>query len=193
MPASDADRAAGIGRLTQSEIFRAGVSGTRPLIPTRWDDLVAAARRRLSADAWAYLAGSSGNEATAAANAAAFDRHRIVPRVLRDVAGRDLSIELFGQRLPTPLIAAPVGVLELAHRSADLAIARAAAGLGIPTVLSNQASIPMELVAAATSEVEPPGPLWFQLYWSSSDDLVESLLHRAEAIGAQALVVTLDT
>jgi lactate 2-monooxygenase len=184
---------AGIGRATQSDVFRAGVSGIRPRIPVRFDELVAAARRRLSDDAWAYLAGSAGTEATAAANAAAFDRHRIVPRVLRDTTGRDLSVELLGRRLPTPLIAAPVGVLELAHRDADLAIARAAGGYGIPTVLSNQASIAMETVAGDPARAAAGGPLWFQLYWSSSDELVESLLHRAEAIGAEALVVTLDT
>jgi len=191
MAASDVDRAAGIGRRTQSEIFRAGVSGDRPRIPVRWPDLVEAARRRLGDDAWAYLAGASGTEATAAANAAAFDRHRVVPRVLRDTSARDLGVQLLGRRYPTPLLAAPVGVLELAHRDADLAIARAAAAFGIPTVLSNQASIPMETVA--TDRARGTGPLWFQLYWSSDDELVESLLRRAEAIGAEALVVTLDT
>lgn len=186
--------APGVGRRTQSEIFRAGVSGIRPRIPTRWDALVEQARRRLPDDAWAYLAGSSGTEATAAANAAAFDRYRIVPRMLVDTTGRDLSIELLGTRLPTPLVIAPVGVLELAHRDADLAIARAAAGFGIPTVLSNQASTPMERVAADPERTRRGGgPLWFQLYWSSCDELVESLVHRAEAIGATALVVTLDT
>ncbi|HXR43720.1 MAG TPA: alpha-hydroxy-acid oxidizing protein [Pseudolysinimonas sp.] len=186
---TEVDRGAGIGRLTQSGIFRAGVSGHRPLIPTRWQELVSTARRHVSPDAWAYLAGSSGTESTAQANVAAFERWRIVPRVLRDVSGRDLSIELFGRRLPTPLLAAPVGVLELAHRDADLAIARAAASLGIPAILSNQASIPMERVAAEGGG----GPLWFQLYWSTSDELVESLIARAERIGAQAIVVTLDT
>jgi isopentenyl diphosphate isomerase/L-lactate dehydrogenase-like FMN-dependent dehydrogenase len=191
MAASDVDRAAGIGRRTQSEIFRAGVSGDRPRIPVRWTELVGAARRRLGDDAWAYLAGASGTEATAAANAAAFDRHRIVPRVLRDTSARDLGIELLGRRYPTPLLAAPVGVLELAHRDADLAIARAAAAFGIPAVLSNQASIPMETVAA--DPARGTAPLWFQLYWSSDDELVESLVRRAEGIGAEALVVTLDT
>ena len=191
---TDTDRTTGIGRRTQSDIFRAGVSGIRPRIPTSWSALVAEARRRLPADAWAYLAGSSGTEATASANAAAFDRYRIVPRMLVDTTARDLSIELLGTHLPTPLVIAPVGVLELAHRDADLAIARAAAGFGIPTVLSSQASIAMERVAADPERARRGGgPLWFQLYWSSSDELVESLVHRAEAIGATALVVTLDT
>ena len=109
--------------------------------------------------------------------------------MLRDVSDRDLGVSLFGHSYPTPLLAAPVGVLELVDDDADLAIARAAAGLGIPAVLSSQASVPMERVAAEGGG----GPLWFQLYWSTSDELVESFVGRAETIGAQAIVVTLDT
>lgn len=186
---SAVDRAVGFGRTAQSEVYRAGASGVRPAVPTRWDDLVAGARRSMSSDAWAYIAGSSGREATADANVTAFDRRHILPRVLRDVADRDLSVELFGHRYPAPVIAAPIGVLELVHRDADLAIARAAASLGLPAVLSSQASLPMERVAAEGGG----GPLWFQLYWSRDDQLVESLVARAERLGAQAIVVTLDT
>lgn len=186
---TELDRAMGPGRATQAAIYRAGVTGRLPRIPTRWPELVAKAERAMSAEAWAYVHGSAGSELTAEANTDAFEAWRIVPRVLRDVTNRDLGIELFGQRYPTPLIAAPVGVLELVDDDADLGIARAAASLGIPAVLSTQASIPMERVAAEGGG----GPLWYQLYWSSNDDLVESLVARAEAIGAQAIEVTLDT
>ena len=185
----DTDRSMGFGRQTQSAIYRAGASGRGPKIPVRWPDLVARAERAMSAEAWAYVHGSSGLESTAEANADAFDAWRIVPRVLRDVSDRDLGVTLFGHSYPTPLLAAPVGVLELVDDDADLAIARAAAGLGIPAVLSSQASVPMERVAAEGGG----GPLWFQLYWSTSDELVESFVGRAEKIGAQAIVVTLDT
>ncbi|MBN9606785.1 MAG: alpha-hydroxy-acid oxidizing protein [Actinomycetales bacterium] len=186
---SDVDRSMGIGRLTQSEIFRDGASGRRPRVPASWEALEDAARNAMTPEAWAYVAGSAGRESTADANRTAFARHRILPRILRDVTDRDLGIELFGHRYPAPLLAAPVGVLELVHPDADLAIARAAAALGLPAVLSNQASIPMETVAAKGGR----GPLWFQLYWSKSDELVASLLARAEAAGAHAIVVTLDT
>lgn len=179
----------GIGRETQSAVFRAGASGATPKIPARWSELVTRAQRSMSDEAWAYVHGSAGLESTAAANADAFEAWRIVPRVLRDVSGRDLGITLFGHDYPTPLLTAPIGVLELVDPDADLAIARAAASLGIPAIQSNQASVPMERVAAEGGG----GPLWFQLYWSSSDELVESLIARAEAIGAHALVVTLDT
>ena len=109
--------------------------------------------------------------------------------MLRDASTRDLSVELFGRRLASPFLLAPIGVLEMAHREADLAVARAAAGEGIPMILSSQASVPMEQCAAAMGEA----PRWFQLYWSTSDELVESFVRRAEACGAEAIVLTLDT
>ena len=179
----------GFGRRTQTSIFRAGASGAEPRIPTSWQALVSRAERAMSAEAWAYVHGSSGTESTAEANAEAFEQWRIVPRVLRDVSERDLGVTLFGHHYPTPLLASPVGVLELVDPDADLAVARAASSLGIPAILSNQASIPMERVFAKGGD----GPKWFQLYWSTSDELVESLVSRAEKLGAQAIVVTLDT
>ena len=122
-------------------------------------------------------------------NRAAFARHRIVPRMLRGVERPDASVELFGRRLESPFLLAPVGVLELAHREADVAVARAARATGVPMVFSNQASRPMEECAEALGD----SPRWFQLYWSASDELVESLVGRAEACGCEAIVLTLDT
>lgn len=179
----------GFGRRTQTSIFRAGASGAQPRIPTGWHALVSRAERAMSAEAWAYVHGSSGTESTAEANAEAFEQWRIVPRVLRDVSERELGVSLFGHDYPTPLLASPVGVLELVDPDADLGIARAASSLGVPAILSNQASIPMERVFAEGGD----GPKWFQLYWSTSNELVESLVSRAERLGAQAIVVTLDT
>ncbi len=180
---------AGFGRETQSTIYRDGASGRRPAVPTGARALCDAAHAVMSPEAWAYVAGSSGSESSADANRAALDGWRILPRVLRNVAVRDLGIELFGHRYPSPVIAAPVGALGLVRRDADLAVARATAQLGIPYVFSNQASASMEDTAAVMGDA----PRWFQLYWSSSDDLVTSLLRRAEASGAQAIVITLDT
>ncbi|MEV8214837.1 alpha-hydroxy-acid oxidizing protein [Leifsonia sp. NPDC077715] len=181
------------GRDAQSEIYRAGVSGRRPRIPVGFRQLERAAQRRMSRAAFAYIAGSAGLERTARANLDAFAGHRIVPRVLRDVSARDLSIDLFGVRRPTPLLLAPIGVLELARRGGDAAAARAAASLGVPVTLSTQASQPMEEVAASMDAVAPGASRWFQLYWSSSRDLVASLVARAERSGCEAIVVTLDT
>jgi len=181
--------ARGISRRTQSEIYRAGISGSKPAVPIDSGALEVAARKALSAEAFAYIAGGAGAERTVAANRAAFDRWQVWPRPLRDVSTRDLSIDFLGRRRPTPLLLAPLGVMEMAHTDADLAVARAAASHGVPYTLSNQASFPMEEVAAEA----PDGARLFQLYWSASDDLNASLLRRAEAAGCEAIVVTLDT
>lgn len=180
---------ADIGRKRQRAIYVAGVGGGRPVVPVGQAELATNAQGAMSPEAWAYVAGGAGREATIDANRAAFDRWQIVPRVLRNVESRDLSISLFGKKLPSPLLLSPIGVLGLVHREADLAVARAAAACGVPFIFSNQASVPMETCAAAMGA----GPRWFQLYWSRSDDLVASLVRRAEACGCDAIVLTLDT
>jgi isopentenyl diphosphate isomerase/L-lactate dehydrogenase-like FMN-dependent dehydrogenase len=180
---------AGAGRRRQNEVYRAGVYGHSPRVPTAVRQLQARAKQALNARAYAYVAGGAGDEVTQRANRAAFDRWAVVPRVLRDVSSRDTSVELFGRRLPGPLLLAPVGALELVHPEADLAVARAAAATGVPMVFSNQGSRSMEECAAVMGD----SPRWFQLYWSTSDELVESLLARAEKSGCDAIVVTLDT
>jgi lactate 2-monooxygenase len=177
------------GLQRQTAIYLRGVSGIRPRVPLDAEKLEAKARRAMSREAFAYVAAGAGNEDTVRANRAAFRRWRIVPRMLRDVSERDTTVELFGHRLPGPFLIAPVGVLELAHREADRAVARAARSEGVPMIFSNQASAPMETCA----ELLGDGPRWFQLYWSRSDELVESFVRRAEACGCSAIVVTLDT
>jgi lactate 2-monooxygenase len=179
----------GPGPLRLFEIYLQGVMGTKPLVPIAFAELEAQAREKLSPEAYAYIACGAGFEHTVEENDAAFDRWRIVPRMLRDVAQRDLSIELFGRKLNSPLLIAPIGVQELAHADADLATAKAAAAERVPMIFSNQASVPMETIAAAMRDQ----PRWFQLYWSKSDDLVASLVKRAEACGCEAIAVTLDT
>ena len=173
----------------QTEIYLGGVSGVRPQVPLDAGRLRARAEQTMPRDSFAYIAAGAGNETTLRANRAAFGRRRIVPRMLRDVSERDTSVELFGRRLHSPFLLAPIGVLELAHRDADLAVARAARATGVPMIFSNQASTPMEACAEALGD----SPHWFQLYWSSSDELVESFVARAEACGCEAIVVTLDT
>jgi isopentenyl diphosphate isomerase/L-lactate dehydrogenase-like FMN-dependent dehydrogenase len=179
----------GPGRGRQTKVFVEGVGGKRPTVPVDPGRLAERAREVMTPAAWAYVAGGAGSESTDRANRDAFDRWRIVPRMLRDVAVRDLSIELFGDRLPAPIVLSPIGVLEMAHRRADRAVARAAAEAGVPMVFSNQASVAMEDCAAVMGD----SPRWFQLYWSTSDTLVASFLERAERCGCRALVLTLDT
>lgn len=183
----------GPGRTRQNEIYMQGIHGRRPRVPTDHGALEAAAKASMSERAWAYIAGGAGEGSTMSANRAALDRWAIVPRVLRDVSSRTLEVELFGTRLPAPVLFSPVGAGALAMRDADVHIGHAAAELGVPYIFSNQGSAAMEAVAAEMDRVQPGAPRWFQLYWSTDDDLVDSLLQRAERMGANAVAVTLDT
>jgi len=183
------DLVASIGREVQGARYRAGLFGRRPVVPTSPTALAEAARRRMRPEAWAYVAGGAGQQRTVAANTEAFARRRLVPRMLVDVEQRDLSITLLGRTLPAPILLAPIGVLEMAHPEAERAVASAARALGVPMVLSTQASVPMEEVAARLGDT----PRLYQLYWSRDEDVVASFLRRAEAIGSDAIVVTLDT
>ncbi|GLW27323.1 alpha-hydroxy-acid oxidizing protein [Actinoplanes regularis] len=178
---------AGLAR--QSTVYRAGTLGRRPAVPTDFAELERRAKRASSAEAWAYVAGGAGEGRTMRHNREAFDRWAIVPRMAAGAAGRDLSIELLGTRLPSALLLAPVGAGALMGRDSDLAIAAGAAATGTPYIFSNQGCNPMEETAAAMGDT----PRWFQLYWSKDERLVDSLIARAERIGAGALVVTLDT
>ena len=180
---------AGLGDV-QNSIYLGGLSGARPPVPTAPGALREAARRALAPEAFDYLDGAAGTERTAAANAAAFDRHRIVPRMLSGRAERDLSVTVAGAQLPVPVLAAPVGVLGIVHPDGELAVARACAALGVTMVLSTQSSTPMEQVASAAGA---GASRWYQLYWPNVPELADSLIARAEAAGYTALVVTLDT
>ncbi len=178
---------AGLSR--QSMIYRAGVLGRRPVVPADFAELERRAKRASSAEAWAYVAGGAGEGRTMRRNRAAFDRWAIVPRMAAGAVDRDLSVELLGTRLPSPLLLAPVGAGALMGKDSDVAIATGAAETGTPYIFSNQGCNPMEECAVAMGDT----PRWFQLYWSKDERLVDSLIARAERIGAGALVVTLDT
>lgn len=177
------------GPETQGAIYLRGLAGAKPEIPTSFAGLEAKAQATMSAEAWAYVAGGAGLETTMNANRAAFDSVRIAPHMLANAGVRDLGIDLFGARLPAPVLTAPLGAMEIVHPEADLAIARATARLGLPMIISSQACFPMEDIAKANGN----GPRLFQLYWGRSDALAESFVKRAEACGCSAIVITLDT
>jgi lactate 2-monooxygenase len=179
----------GPGRTRQGLIYRAGAFGERPAVPADFAELERRAATAMSPTAWAYVSGGAGEGATMRANRAAFDRWQIVPRMLPGHARRDLSVELLGRRLPAPVLLAPIGAAGLVCRDSDLLIGRAAAEAGVPYIMSNQGCSPMEQIGAAMGSA----PRWFQLYWSTDEALVDSLLARAERSGAEAIVVTLDT
>lgn len=173
----------------QKGIYLRGFGGAMPTVPVDWRLLEEKAKAAMTTEARAYIVGGAGLESTLASNRSDFEKKKIVPRMLRDTSRRDTSIELFGQKLGSPLLLSPVGVLEMVHNEADIAVGRAAAELGVPYIFSNQSSKPMEEVAAVMGS----SPRWFQLYWSKSNDLVASFVRRAEKSGCSAIVVTLDT
>jgi isopentenyl diphosphate isomerase/L-lactate dehydrogenase-like FMN-dependent dehydrogenase len=172
-----------------AEIYFRGLAEERPQLPTDPSRLEEAARAVLDDGPFRYVAGGAGGGATMRANRAAFDRYALVPRMLRDATSRDWSTTLLGTPMPAPLLLAPIGVMSILHPDGELAVARAAAGLGVPMVLSTAASHTIEEVAEASGD----GPRWYQLYWPTEDAVTVSLLERARAAGYTALVVTLDT
>ncbi|HLS75377.1 MAG TPA: alpha-hydroxy-acid oxidizing protein [Nocardia sp.] len=174
----------------QNEIYLRGLGGELPELPMTAAGLERRAGEVLDPAAYAYVAGSASAGRTAAANLAAFDKHRIVPRMLRGSTGpgaRELSVEVLGTQLAAPVLTAPIGVLELVHERGEVLVAEATRELGIGTVLSTAASSTIEEVGAAAGE------WWYQLYWPADDELARSFVERAECAGAKALVVTVDT
>lgn len=172
-----------------SEIYLHGMAGTRPQLPTDVTALEAYAEQRMDPEPYWYAAGSAGSGATHRANLAAFDRWRIVPRMLTGATARNPQATVLGTTIPAPVLTAPVGVQGIMHPDGELALARAAAELGVPMILSTVSSYSLEEVAKANGD----GVRWFQLYWPNDEEVCASFLSRAKAAGFSALVVTLDT
>lgn len=175
----------------QFEIYLQGLAGVVPSLPMTYTELEAKAAAALSPSVWSYVAGGAGDERTQRANVTAFDGWGLVPRMFVGAAERDLSIEMFGLRLPSPVFLAPIGVIGICAQDGhgDLASARAAAATGVPLMVSTLTADPLEDVAAEFGDT----PGFFQLYTPKDRELAASLVHRAEAAGYQAIVVTLDT
>ncbi len=150
------------------------------------------AATRLDARAWAYFAGGAADELTLRANRQAWNDLTLLPRVLRPLAGGHTRVPLLGRTLTHPILLAPVAYQRLAHPDGELASAHAAAALGAGLVLSTQSSVPMEVVASAMRSEADHGPLWFQLYLQADRGHSRELIHRAEAAGYEALVLTVD-
>lgn len=175
----------------QNEIYLAGLSGRLPAFPMRFNELEAKAHAAMSTSLVSYVAGGCGDERTQQANVAAFDKWGLIPRMFVGAKQRDLSIELFGMRLPSPLFMSPIGVIGLCAQDGhgDLATARAAALTGVPMVTSTLSVDPLEAVADEFKTT----PGFFQLYTPTDRELAASLVSRAERAGFKAIVVTLDT
>ena len=171
------------------EIYARGLGGETPSIPVAVAELEERAREAMDERAANYVFAGAGAEHTMRANRDAFERRRIVPRMLRDVAERDLAVELLGTSMPAPLLLAPIGVQKIVHEDGELATSRAAAAIGVPMIASTASHFSLEEIAEAGGEA----PRWFQLYLPNDRRLAESFVSRAEVAGYGAIVVTVDT
>src|SRR5258708_31933189 len=138
-----------------------------------------------------YVQGGCGDEFTQSQNANAFHRWGLVPRMLVACSTTDLTVDLFGLKLPPPIFLSPIGVLGICTPDGhgDLAVARASAATGVPMIASTLSNDALEAVAASLGET----PGFFQLYTPKDDALTHSLIHRPPAARFKAILCTPDT
>ncbi|KAI1304690.1 glycolate oxidase [Xylaria venustula] len=174
----------------QTEIYAKGMmQGSLPPLTTDPNKLRHAAKKVMREDAFNYIAGGAGEGATMDANRLAFRQWKIVPRMMRPNAPRDLKVSLFGEQYDSPVLVAPVGAQEVYHKEKEIGTAAACAELKVPFIMSTLSTTPMQDVVAASGD----SPRWFQLYWPRDDEITASILNTAKAAGFKVLVVTLDT
>jgi isopentenyl diphosphate isomerase/L-lactate dehydrogenase-like FMN-dependent dehydrogenase len=151
-------------------------------------DFMSAAEQKMSVPHWTYLMTGVDDNRTRDANSQGYGLFQIRPRRFIDVEGIDTSVEIFGQRLPTPIMLSPIGSLRAFHDEGELAAARGAGARGNQMLLSTFASHHVDEVAKAYQK-----PLWFQLYPTTEWDVTRALLERAEDAGCPVLAITADT
>ena len=145
------------------------------------------ARKRLPRMMFDFVDGASGDESLCDLNSRALDEIRLMPRVLIDVAERDLSSSILGQVTGLPFGIAPMGMCALSWPGADQFMAREAAKRRIPICVSTASSTPLEKIIE-----DAEGHAWFQLYADQSGDFVDELIDRAKASGYKVLILTVD-
>lgn len=174
--------------MTKEDLLLKNIQGDKPF-PICFDDLEKAVAEKLPAGPYGYIRSGAGGEQSLRNNRNAFAKYSIVPRFLTDVSEPDTSIELFGKTHPAPFLFAPVGMNQMAHEEGELAVVRAAQRLGMPYIQSTVSSYSLEDVA----EAAPEHTKWFQLYWSTNEEIAYSMAARAENAGFEAIVLTVDT
>jgi glycolate oxidase len=152
-------------------------------------EFVRKARANLNQNAWDYIVGAAETETTMRRNRMALDEIAFRPRVLRNVAKVDASVEVFGRKLRLPVMLAPVGALEIFDPGAAAAVARGAGGFGAAHMLSSVSEPGLEKVA----EAAPDALRIFQLYVRGDDGFVEDHVARAISGGYTAFCLTVDT
>ena len=151
-------------------------------------DFEAAAQKAVPPAHWGYLMSGVDGEATLRANREGFNRWQLKARRFIDVSRIDMSVELFGAKLNSPVVLCPIGSAGAFHPDGEVGAARAAQAKGQLIMVSTQATKAIEDVAKARG-----GPTWFQLYTTNNFDITTQLVKRAEAAGCTAVAVTVDT
>ncbi|MGJ7496515.1 alpha-hydroxy acid oxidase [Variovorax sp. RT4R15] len=146
------------------------------------------ARRRLPRFVYEYLAGGAEDEHCLRRNSEDLARLQLLPTCLRDTSSVDTTIELFGQRWQAPFALAPIGLCGLVRPGGDRMMARAAAGAGVPHILSTASNARLE----ALHDGPAPALQWMQLYVMSERSIAAQIVRRAKAAGFGALVLTVD-
>jgi len=145
------------------------------------------ARRRLPRALFDMVDGAAGDEITMRMNEAALADMELVPTLLAGAPRRDQSVELFGERLASPVVVGPTGLAGLLWPHAELAAARAAARFGTIYCTSHASTATIEEIGAAT-----PGPKWMQVFLYKDRGLTREFAERAAAAGYRGLILTVD-
>ena len=146
----------------------------------------ALAWRHLPRPVFDFVDGGAESEGTLRRNETAFHNVSLLPRPLNGAAGRDLSIQLFGQRHSMPLAIGPTGLAGLMWPQGEQAAARAAAAAGIAYCLSHGSVCRLEDIPAGSS------PRWMQVFIYRDRGFTKELAERAAAANYNALVLTID-
>jgi isopentenyl diphosphate isomerase/L-lactate dehydrogenase-like FMN-dependent dehydrogenase len=136
---------------------------------------------------WGYLVTGVDGDETRLANRTGFDRFQLRPRRLVDVSSVDMSVNLLGQDWPTPIVLSPVGSQRAWHEDGELAAARGSSARNHHQILSTVSTVSIEDVNAVRDV-----PAWYQLYPTSSWEVAQVLVSRAEDAGCDTLVLTVD-
>jgi L-lactate dehydrogenase (cytochrome) len=152
------------------------------------DDLRCLSERVLPRPIFDYMDGGAEDEFALRRSVSAFDNLDLLPRMLVDVSRISTEVEVFGKRIPFPIMLAPTGLTRLFHKDAELAVATAASAVGLPYCLSTMGTTTIEEFARATS-----APKLFQIYIFKDRGLTEEFVERARACAYNGLVLTVDT
>ena len=144
-------------------------------------------KRKLPKMVWDFIDGGADGELAVAANRRSLNEIQLRPRFLTDVSNRDSSIQIFGKKTELPFILSPSGMATIAHPQGELAVAKAAGRCGAIFCVSTASGYTLEEIAEVSD-----ARLWFQLYLWGNEEVVESLIDRAQKSGYEALVVTVD-